>query len=70
MIREAFKKNQKNFLVTNIMSVKRHVLLTLPPMGYRILWLPWGGPQRPPPQHFCDCSGSVKAMTLKFFDFS
>ena len=23
--------------------------LTLPPMGYRILWLPWGGgPQRPP----------------------
>ena len=22
--------------------------LTLPPMGYRILWLPWGGAQRPP----------------------
>ena len=23
-------------------------LLPLPSMGYRILWLPWGGPQRPP----------------------
>ena len=29
-----------------------------------------GRPQRPPLQHFCDCSGTVIARTLKFFDFS
>ena len=26
-----------------------------------------GGPQRPPPHHFCDCSGTVIARTLNFF---
>ena len=29
-----------------------------------------GGLRGPPPQYFCDCSGTVKARTLKFIDFS
>ena len=33
-------------------------------------YLPWGGLVARPPQHFCDCLGTVIARTLIFFYFS
>ena len=36
---------------------------------YFLTLSPMGGASEAPPQHFCDCSGTVIARTLKFFTF-
>ena len=37
------------FGLLNEMNVIETDILTLPPMGYRIMWIPWGGASQVPP---------------------